>query len=278
MSKTDVWMPWYPSDYLKRTIDLSLEEDAIYRRALDYLWQNPVGLPLDMVRLCRCLRVSENYYEKCTDVLGRYLENNDGFYKSERVNKEREKANRRAEASRNNGKSGGRPSLKVTTQTKPTGLCLGNLDPNLEKSSPQASLKIKPTACPSYEEPTIVYDEQKKVSTKRSGQSLESKHPPETRSVLDYFRSTYENSTNQKLAVSWSRDMKIMGNLVKNLGDKEVARRIDIFFDTIDPFYDKAGRDLKIFASTINKLVSKSKSPEKGATLWDVKIQKSGTN
>lgn len=49
-----------PGDYLRDTAHLSLIEDAIYRRALDWLYSSEKPLPLDIVAAARLLRVADH--------------------------------------------------------------------------------------------------------------------------------------------------------------------------------------------------------------------------
>jgi uncharacterized protein YdaU (DUF1376 family) len=114
MPKSDIWMPWYPADYLRDTITLTLEEDAVYRRALDFLWQNPNGIPKETQRLSLALRISVKQAEKYRFLLEKYLILVGDFYQSNRINIEREKAERFREKQRNNGNLGGRPRKEKT--------------------------------------------------------------------------------------------------------------------------------------------------------------------
>jgi uncharacterized protein YdaU (DUF1376 family) len=113
-NSVDIWMPWYPSDYLKKTITLTLEEDAIYRRSIDFLWQNPQGIPKETRRLCLALRIDSSNIQMAISILDQYLTLENGFYFSQRVTEEREKAIHNRETQRLNGSKGGRPH-------KPTG-------------------------------------------------------------------------------------------------------------------------------------------------------------
>ena len=106
--KTDIWMPWYPSDYLRDTMHLSLEEDAFYRRALDASWVNP-GLPLEENRIKRILRVSDDEWKRCSWVLKEFFIIKNEKYFHNRIQSEKEKADSRANNARNNGRLGGRP-------------------------------------------------------------------------------------------------------------------------------------------------------------------------
>lgn len=50
--------PMHPGDYLRDTSHLSLIEDAIYRRAIDWLYINERPLPADIKKAARLLRGS----------------------------------------------------------------------------------------------------------------------------------------------------------------------------------------------------------------------------
>ncbi len=112
-SSVKIWLPWCPADYLRDTITLTLEEDAVYRRAIDFLWQNPDGIPKETRRLCLALRITTEEMDRTVWVLDRFLDFRDGFYSSDRVNRDREKAMRNRAAQRENGSKGGRPHKPV---------------------------------------------------------------------------------------------------------------------------------------------------------------------
>lgn len=109
MAKTTIWMPWYISDYLKDTITLTLEEDCLYRRALDFLWQNPIGIPIETHRLCSALRVDKPKLEELNWVLEHYLQKEGNYYRSKRIDEEYAKALHNNKIQKENGKLGGRP-------------------------------------------------------------------------------------------------------------------------------------------------------------------------
>ncbi len=131
-SKVQVWMPWYLTDYMRDTMELSLEEDAVYRRALDFLWLNPAGLPRVSSRLARCLRITEDELSRCKWVFDQFLQVDGDYYRSKRIDEEYEKALLRRCIAQQNGKNGGRPKNPVGN---PAGNPEHNLNPNPEKSS-----------------------------------------------------------------------------------------------------------------------------------------------
>lgn len=139
--KAEIWMPWFVADYERDTKDLTIEEDCIYRRALDYLWQNPAGLPLVSFRLCLCLRIGEDVLKRTQWVLDRFLNVVDDAYRSKRIDLEKDKALKRQNIARQNGAFGGRP--KKPTEN-PAGYPRGNPEHN-PNHNPEKSSSPSPS-------------------------------------------------------------------------------------------------------------------------------------
>lgn len=154
MAKVETWMPWYPGDYLRDTITLNLEEDCVYRRAIDHLWQNPQGIPIETDRLILALRITEPQLFKTRWVLDKYLKVGNGVYYSDRVNMERDKALKKLEVKRKNGSLGGRP---LGSGNKPIGYDSHNLQ---KTPSPSPSLSASSEA-----------DKEKEKMVRNSGNS-----------------------------------------------------------------------------------------------------------
>jgi len=156
MADVEIWMPWYPSDYLRDTMTLSLEEDAVYRRAIDFLWQNPEGIPTETGRLCRALRITSEEAGRLGWVLGKYLIVVEGCYTSARVNREREKAQKNRESKKSNGSLGGRPP-KDKTETKPAGYDSLKLNETPSPSpSPSPSKSEEKVGRKNFAPPTLI--------------------------------------------------------------------------------------------------------------------------
>lgn len=130
--KINIWMPWFIADYEQKTKELTLEEDCVYRRALDFLWQNPAGIPRVSSRLTRCLRITEEEYKRTAWVLEKFLKIDGDYFRSDRLDEEYLKAEKRKEIARENGKLGGRPNNPAGY---PSGIPEPNLNANPEKSS-----------------------------------------------------------------------------------------------------------------------------------------------
>lgn len=104
--KTDIWFSMYPGDYLKDTLDLTLEEDAFYSRALNQVYINRGRIPADAGRLQRLLRVTPAQFKRCRHILDRYFFRDGQSYGNQRADIEIAKANQNLEAARENGKKG----------------------------------------------------------------------------------------------------------------------------------------------------------------------------
>jgi uncharacterized protein YdaU (DUF1376 family) len=110
MSVISAWMPWYGSDYLRDTLHLTLEEDGTYRRALDYLWAHPEGLPIDYSELSRCLRLTTWEVKRCWPRVVLFFTIVNGSYRNQRIDIEFAKATHRSNQARAN-----RTGTPVTT-------------------------------------------------------------------------------------------------------------------------------------------------------------------
>lgn len=106
--------PMHPGDYLRDTSHLSLIEDAIYRRAIDWLYINERPLPADIKKAARLLRAAD-HLEAVDAVFEEFLTLTDDGWTQARVDREIADYRARADSARENGRKGGRPK----TETKP---------------------------------------------------------------------------------------------------------------------------------------------------------------
>lgn len=139
--KTDIWFPMYPADYLKDTLDLTLEEDAFYSRALNQVYINKGRIPAEPERLQRLLRVNRVQYNRCKWILVKYFYQVGQEYGNARADIEIKKKMDRAAIAQENGKRGGGRPKKNPGETQrvisglPTENPWHNPDPNPEKNS-----------------------------------------------------------------------------------------------------------------------------------------------
>lgn len=112
------------SDWGLATSHLSLEEEAIYFRLINYYYDTEKPIPLEMRVVTRRLRLTGSE-EMVADILGEYFVKNDDGWLHARCEKDLKEFRKTARKNKSNGAKGGRPSNGVTskvTQTKPTGL------------------------------------------------------------------------------------------------------------------------------------------------------------
>jgi len=154
MAKVDIWMPIYISDYLRDTEELSGSEHGAYLLLLMHYWVNRGEIGCDVDRLARVCRSD---VQTCSFILGYYFSLENGNYRNKRADAEMIKAENRREASSENGKKGGRPSINNLEKTYsfPVGIPRENLDHNLQESSSSSSSPINIISKKVFKKPTI---------------------------------------------------------------------------------------------------------------------------
>ena len=106
----------YIGDYQRKTAHLSLAEHGAYRLMMDQAYANG-GLPIDRKALYRLLRADTPLERKAVDsVVEQFWIEEGGVLVNSRVAEETAKAVPKMEASRANGKLGGRPRKKVSDE------------------------------------------------------------------------------------------------------------------------------------------------------------------
>lgn len=139
--KADTWMPLYVADYRKKTARLTCEQHGAYLLLIMDYW---VGGPLpdDDVALAQvaCLGVRE--WKKVRPVIERYFVVKDGEWLHERVEEERERAERLSAARRDAGSKGGRPRKQTESNGKPIGLANANLEGSQNGSQNETPARV----------------------------------------------------------------------------------------------------------------------------------------
>ena len=119
--------PKHIGDYIRDTIGLSMLEDGAYTRLLDQAYASEIPLPADKRELYRLARAASAAEKKAVDyVVSRYFTLTETGWVQTRVQKELVLYAEKAERSRQNGKSGGRPRKSEVTQKEPTGFPSGS--------------------------------------------------------------------------------------------------------------------------------------------------------
>lgn len=98
--------PFHASDYMMSTAHLTLEEDATYRRLLDFYYTTELPIPTDNRAVSRRLRVDEKI---TASVLAEFFVPQDDGWHNERCDAEIAAYHAMKERNALNGKLGGRP-------------------------------------------------------------------------------------------------------------------------------------------------------------------------
>lgn len=97
-------------DFMRDTAHLSPVEECFYRRAIDWYYVNEKPLPLDLDQVNRFLRAKTKTDRQAIEsVLSDFFEKTASGFQHSRCEIELEKFRSKAEANRQNGKTGGRP-------------------------------------------------------------------------------------------------------------------------------------------------------------------------
>lgn len=163
------------ADWVKDTAHLSLKEEAILLRLINYYVNTESFIPNKTQMVLRKLRIADE--SETVEILLEefFIKSRDGWRNKE-LDKIISEYQKRAERNRSNGKSGGRP--KINDLEKPTGLPDANQMESEQK--PSGNLNQEPLTTNEElltKEPVI--KESKKTSSRFA--------PPSTKEVLDYM-------------------------------------------------------------------------------------------
>uniref|UniRef100_A0A6M3JMT3 DUF1376 domain-containing protein n=1 Tax=viral metagenome TaxID=1070528 RepID=A0A6M3JMT3_9ZZZZ len=101
---SDQYYPFYPGDYLKDTLGLSLVEHGAYRIMLDHYYCEE-SLPANRERLCRICKAFTEEERKAVDMIAeRYFEEENGNLYNNRAEIEIEKRRKFLEQQSRKGK------------------------------------------------------------------------------------------------------------------------------------------------------------------------------
>lgn len=133
----ELYMHYYKfniADWAKDTSHLTLKEEAVYFRLINYYYDHEKPIPLKTQSVLRKLRMGDES-ETVEIILDEFFtKTKDGWIHS-RCDKLIQEYQKRSERNRSNGKSGGRPKNKDLD--KPTGLSAGsNKNPNKTEKEP----------------------------------------------------------------------------------------------------------------------------------------------
>lgn len=144
-TSVDIWMPLYIGDYLADTMRLSTEQHGAYLLLIMEYWRSGPLLN-DDEELAAITRLPPDVWAKHRPKLARFFNTDGQFWTHSRINAERERAEARRVAARENGRKGGRPRKAKKPNDNPednpekthrfsSAKPNGNPTPNPEKSS-----------------------------------------------------------------------------------------------------------------------------------------------
>lgn len=119
------WYPWYPTDFDRDTLLLSIEERCLYRDLLDFYWMLEGDITLSSARKLAVKRgFSTRKFNKLWESIAIYLPEIDGKLTNPRMDQELEKAREKHAKAVRNGRAGGlakaSQTLKQTLEQIPT--------------------------------------------------------------------------------------------------------------------------------------------------------------
>lgn len=124
--KADAWMPFYPADYLRKTMRLTRDQHGGYFLLLLACWDGGGRLPNDPDELAAIVKASPAEWRKLAPKLLPFFEVEGEFLVQKRVLAEHEKAARLSEIRRETGAKGGRPKKEIESNGKPNGFANAN--------------------------------------------------------------------------------------------------------------------------------------------------------
>jgi len=129
---------WNIADFNLHTSHLTLEEDAVYRRLLDYYYDTEAPIPIETQLVMRRLRLV-NYVEIVDSILREFFHKADDGWHNLRADTVINDYRAKGEIARENGKKGGRPKKNKGSKTQPVILA----NPDLTQKKANYELRTK---------------------------------------------------------------------------------------------------------------------------------------
>lgn len=127
-------MPLYVADYLRDTMHLTTELHGAYMLLLMASWSRGGRLPNDPFQLAGMTKMSPAAWRRVAPVILPFFQIEGSELSHKRVVMETEKAERMADARRQNGTKGGRPRKQDVTEQEPGTKPNGNLEVKLDET------------------------------------------------------------------------------------------------------------------------------------------------
>lgn len=138
------------ADFALHTSHLSLEEEAVYRRLLDYYYDTEAPIPSETQPVIRRLRLN-NHLDTVEQILAEFFVKEADGWHNLRADSEILAYNEKAERARENGKRGGRPKKNKQLQNEKP-----------RKTQPVNSGNLEKTGSKANQEPRTINQEPKR--------------------------------------------------------------------------------------------------------------------
>jgi len=163
------------SDWALHTAHLSLVEEAIYFRLINFYYDSEKPIPVDLTSTVRKLRMRDSLQEVCDIINEFFCETENGFThkRCDELLKEYRKTNKKNKL---NGAKGGRPSKtkdSEITQVKPTGLI--------------KETHVKPKDNPNYE---LLTKNQELITINQSNSEQSNKSDTRAKEIFEFWCET----------------------------------------------------------------------------------------
>ena len=127
MAVSPIWMPLYVADYLADTRHLSTVEHGAYLLLIMHAWMSNGELPQDEKRLARIAGLSLAEWEEAADEVLQFFYDAGGCWRSERIDKELERAQALIDQRREAGKaSAAKRARQRKVNERSTGVATGD--------------------------------------------------------------------------------------------------------------------------------------------------------
>ena len=113
------WYPFYPKDFLIDTLELSLEEECLYRRLIDLYYINEGPLLFDEVFIAKKSRIGRRKLRQILPNVLNFFVISDGKLHHKRIDAELEKSRKIREVRSELGRRGGLAKAKAIAKNKP---------------------------------------------------------------------------------------------------------------------------------------------------------------
>ena len=179
-------MHYYPfniGDFSLHTSHLTLEEEAVYRRLLDYYYDTEQPIPVETQRVIRRLRLV-NYESTVDTILDEFFIKQDDGWHNLRADIEIADYHSKANTARENGKKGGRPKKNGGSKTQPVILA----NPDLTQT--KAKQELEPVTKNYKLEPITINQEKETAQDADASLSIDKPINGDARLVFEYWQET----------------------------------------------------------------------------------------